>query len=404
MNKIKEKDIYFVKNCVGCGVCSEICPKKCISMSEDEEGFVVPNIEKNQCIHCGKCYRECPQNKKLESTEATFYMAWNKNIEVLRESSSGGVFTALANLILEQQGAVVGAKFNSETKEVMHDIIYQNSELDKLRLSKYYQSMTQAVFTKVKELIKQERVVLFTGTACQIAALYAYLGEQKNSKFLYTMDVLCHGVANKQTVMAYIKDREKQYGKKISNFCFRVKEGKEGWQSGSGTRMKLFFEDGTSEIQDKFLDTYFVGFNSNIFLRKSCYECYYCGTKRIADFTVADFWGVSRDKVGEKQMREGVSVLLLNSEKAKKMISGLKKDLYIEKIEPMEAIPYNRAFVKPNCCPEGRTVFFSIMRKKGFDYAVKKLNKKYYRNKKIKSIMVKVLPKNCMEYIMNKRR
>lgn len=404
MNRIIEKNDDLLKDCIGCGVCAEICPKKCINMSENKEGFMFPIVDEKECIQCGNCYKKCPQNKKNEGVEGTFYMAWNKDSKVLEKSSSGGVFTALANFVLERQGVVVGAKFDSDSKEVMHDIIFKVDELDKLRLSKYYQSVTQSIFSKVKKMLKQKKMVLFTGTACQIAALYTYLGEMKRSEFLYTMDVLCHGVANKKTVISYIKDREKQYGKNIINFCFRVKEGEEGWQSGNGTRMKLFFEDGTSEVQDKFLDTYFVGFNSNIFLRQSCYECHYCGTRRISDFTVADFWGVTSDKIGEKQMREGVSVLLVNSRRAKEILPNLKRDLYIEKINPMEAIPYNRAFIKPNTCPEERKYFFGMMEKKGFDYTVKKLNKKYYRNKKIKAIMFKILPENCMEYIMNKRK
>lgn len=403
MNKMQKKEICVREECVGCGVCAVVCPQKCIEMIENDEGFIYPAIKESECIDCNLCKKKCPQNKKHKKYDADFYMAWNKDVEVLKKSSSGGVFSALAEYILQRQGAVIGVELDSESGDLFHNVIFNVDEIDNLRLSKYYQSKTQQVFERVKKLIKEEKLVLFTGTACQVAALYSYLGEIGKSKYLYTMDVLCHGVASKKTVMTYIKEREKQYRKKIVKFCFRVKEGEDGWQSGNGTRMKLFFEDGTSEIQDKLLDTFFVGFNSNIFLRKSCYNCHYCGQERVSDYTVADFWGIQKNKVDEEQLREGVSVLLVNTEKARQTISFLKNDLYIEKINPDEAVPYNRAFSKPNLCPNGRNCFFKVMDEKGFDYAVRQNNKKYYRNKKIKSILSVILPTKVMSFIVERK-
>ncbi len=390
--------------CVGCGVCAAGCPKNCISMQEDAEGFVRPDIDSSYCINCGLCSRMCPQNHKFEKHSAVLYMAWNKNRDILMASSSGGMFTAVAEWVLKQNGAVVGVAFNPVTKDVYHDIVFSSEDLDKLRLSKYYQSETKHIYSMVKYLLESGQMVLFTGTACQVAAMKSYLGDMANSELLLTMDILCHGVANKKTVSAYIKDREKQYNKKIINFRFRIKEGIEGWQLGSGTRMKLFFEDGTSEAQDKFLDTYFIGFNSNIFLRESCYQCKYCGQARIADFTVGDFWGVNAEKVGKQQMYEGVSVVLINTEKADMILGKLKDDLYIEKINPIEAVPYNRALTEPNRRPAARSHFFALMNKYGFDRAVKKLNRKYYIKKHIKAVMSLLLPRKMLVYIIEKRK
>ena len=167
----------------------------------------------------------------------------------IEKSSSGECFQLWQSIYLQRQGAVIGVELDSESGDLFHNVIFNVDEIDNLRLSKYYQSKTQQVFERVKKLIKEEKLVLFTGTACQVAALYSYLGEIGKSKYLYTMDVLCHGVASKKTVMTYIKEREKQYRKKIVKFCFRVKEGEDGWQSGNGTRMKLFFEDGIELVQ-----------------------------------------------------------------------------------------------------------------------------------------------------------
>lgn len=221
-------------DCVGCGVCESVCPKQCIEMKENDEGFLYPQVDEEKCIGCGLCTKKCPQNINIKPSKSEFYMAWHKDKEVLQKSSSGGVFSALANYFLERNGVVVGAYYDSVSKDVRHIAITSADELDKLRLSKYYQSRTDEIFKDVRRYIDDGRLILFSGTACQIAALKAYLGDKSSSSLLYTVDVLCHGVANKKTVMAYIHDKEKQYKKKIIDFAFRVKADREGWQSGGG--------------------------------------------------------------------------------------------------------------------------------------------------------------------------
>ena len=390
--------------CVGCGVCAAGCPQSCITMKEDAEGFLFPYIHTDACIHCGLCSRLCPQNQAVQKQKSTFYMGWHKDDGILMESSSGGVFTAVADWVLKRKGVVVGAAIDQKTREVYHTIVETPQQLSRLRLSKYYQSRTSQIFFDVKTAIKKEQLVLFSGTACQIAAIKSYLGPLAKSEYLLTFDILCHGIANKKTVEAYLRDRERQYHKAIIDFRFRIKEGREGWQLGSGTRMKLFFEDGTSRVQNKYLDTYYVGFNSNIFLRESCYRCRYCGQERISDFTAADFWGVKEEKVGKEQLYKGVSVLLVNSQRAEQMLDDLREELVLEAIEPSEAIPFNRAFTEPNQRPEARSRFFPMMEKKGFDRAVKTINRKYYIKKYIRKALTAILPGKTMERILQKRR
>ncbi len=389
------KEICPANKCTGCGACAQDCPRRCISMVENDEGFAFPRVDTAQCINCEKCVRICPSNgNEFERGKSQFYMAWHKDNEVLKRSSSGGVFTALAEYILDRGGIVVGAAEDKDTKKVVHAFAESINDLDKLRLSKYCQSDTRNTYNEVKDCLNDNRYVLFTGTACQISGLYAAIGSLRHSKFLITADVLCHGVTSKRVVDAYIDAKERKYKKKIKNYSFRSKcDGLKPSDIG----MKLEYEDGTYIFTDKLVDTFLLGFNNNLFLRESCYECLYCGTERIADFTIGDFWGVGEERVSGEQVTRGVSLMLVNSDKARLMLAELDKSLVYDKISPNEAIPYNRALICPECRPAARNVFFGLMKNRDYDrlikrycfkmyikYYIKKITgKNYYRVKKL---------------------
>ena len=167
--------------------------------------------------------------------------------------------------------------------------------------------------------------------------------------------------------------------------------------------MKLEFTDGSAFVADKPVDTFFVGFNNNLFLRESCYRCKYCGTKRVTDFTIADFWGVSDSRVTMEQLKKGVSLLLVNSAKAGRMLSKLQKDLVIEKILPEEAIPYNRALIQPNDRPKQRDAIYSLLKTKDYDQLIKqiywKLYVKFYLKKPIKVLLGEKKIRSIKKYI-----
>ncbi len=398
-------------SCTACGACKNVCSKSAISMREDSEGFLYPYIDESSCVNCGLCQKVCPANKDTPVSAATFYMAWHKNDEVLQKSSSGGVFTALADYVLVRNGVVFGAVKNPDTQEVCHIMINNVQDLDKLRLSKYYQSDTKNVYQQIRGLLMQDRFVLFSGTACQVAGLYSALDKWKvnreiiwggASRRLITADVLCHGCTSRKAVSCYIKTKEKQYKKTIKDYYFRVKTKNVGWQSGGGTRMKLEFSDGTYKVEDKASDTFFVGFNNYLFLRESCYQCKYCGTDRISDFTLADFWGVDSHEVPPKQMLLGVSVMCANTDMAKEMLPELSNSLYIEKIDSQKAIPYNLTFSQPGDRPKIRDSIFKRLENQNFDSVVKHACWKYYLKLDVKQTIKKCIGESRYKKMVSK--
>ncbi|MBQ8971728.1 MAG: Coenzyme F420 hydrogenase/dehydrogenase, beta subunit C-terminal domain [Clostridia bacterium] len=356
-------EICDVKQCTGCGVCASVCPFKCISMKENFEGFYYPEVDESRCAKCGKCVRTCPNHCAMEQNAASFYMGWHKSLEVLRKSSSGGAFTALAEWILEKGGVVFGAAFDRESRRIRHTEIQTKNDLDTIRLSKYYQGYVGQCYEQCKQALKTGPV-LFSGTACQIAGLYTYLGKQYEQ--LYTVDVLCHGVASKKVVDAYIRSKEKRYSKKIVDYRFRVKPEDSDWFQGGGTRMRLDFADGTHVVENKKYDTFFVGFNQYLFVRNSCYQCLYTGTNRVADFTLADYWGVPDSEIGEREKRYGVSLILANSAKAKLVVKKMNETMEIRSIDPEKAINGNQALRSPSSPNPYREDFFR--RLSGYNY------------------------------------
>lgn len=389
-----------IEHCTGCSMCFNICPAQCIMMIENSEGFLYPSINHNKCLDCGLCLKKCPAINDIDTTESEFYMAWHNDSDIIRASSSGGVFTALAHYVLRHHGVIYGAVMDTETRDVYHTVASDEDQLQPMRSSKYYQSNIKDVYKQVKENLNNHEYVLFTGTACQIAGLYAFLGNCDTGR-LITADVLCHGVASKSVVDEYIKSKEKQFKKKVKTIAFRVKDMKVGWYGGGGTRMRIEFTDGTIFVSEKGYDTFFVGFNRNDFLRESCYSCKYCGIERIADFTMADFWGCNFDELPPEQKSLGVSLMLCNSSKSKMILGELKEEMTIRKINPEQALPYNRALREPQYRPSQRDKFFISMKKRGFDRTVKIYHPERFIRHGIKLTLRRVLPRAIAKKIIH---
>lgn len=372
--------------CTGCEACATVCPVQCITMTPNKDGFCYPVIDKSKCIQCKRCIKTCPNNAVLKKGNASFFMGWHKNKDILLNSSSGGAFTAIADLVLKQNGVVYGACFMEESFTVEHIEIENADDLGKLRLSKYFQGRTNECYKKAEIALKEKgRQVLFTGTGCQIAGLYKYLGKEYAN--LLTVDILCHGVASKKVIDAYISSKEKKYKKKVKSFRFRLKPPDSYWMHGGGTRMRLDFADGSKIIEEVGSDTFFIGFNTFLFLRESCYTCKYTGTERIADITLADFWGIDLNSLPDEQRKNGVSLIIANSEKGKALVKELNKDMIIHPADPERAVPANQALSKPGTANENRTEFFKMLDSYDFDTLVQKFNRTLYLKLKIRKIL-----------------
>lgn len=301
------------EKCTGCFACINACPKQCISSVMDSEGFLQPVIDQNRCINCKKCEKACPIiNKPVKTVEKSpvVYAAWSKDEELLNKSSSGGIFGVLAMYIIQNKGVVFGAVYN-EDLSVSHVKAESLKELDKMHGSKYVQSNIGESFKHVKEYLEGNRYVLFTGTPCQIAGLYGFLGGDKFDN-LITCDLVCHGVPSPGVFRSYINYLETKKSAKVTGIEMRSK--KNGWMQGSGINL-TFNKDKKIRIYPPTKDPYINGFMYSTFLRKSCYDCKFAETPRESDITIGDFWGIGDDTPFNHPIKQGVSLILINSEK-----------------------------------------------------------------------------------------
>lgn len=365
---MKIESICSRLDCTGCGICKYVCPRNAIEMREDAEGFVYPEIS-DSCVACGLCVKRCPSNYETPRNEAEFYMGWHRDPVVLKASSSGGAFTAIAKYALDRGGIVYGVAKENDGR-LRHCAVEHVENLDSIRRSKYYQSDASGVYADVENAILQGRQVVFSGTACQIAALKSALNHREHDN-LITIDVLCHGVTSRKTIEGFIASKRAEFDQDVIDYEFRVKDDVLGWYGGNGTRVSLLLADGTTHIAEKDEDTFFMGFNSNFFLRESCYRCKYCCTDRISDFTLADYWGCKYPEVAEEQLRLGVSLILASTKKACDVLQKIDKDLIYYPINPANAVAHNMALVKPQARPLIRSSFFWWMHRVGYDRLVK---------------------------------
>ncbi len=332
--------------CCGCSACFSICPKKCIKMKEDKNGFLYPVIYEEKCINCGLCKASCPiQNtyhkheNKLNKLKS--YIAYNKNNSIRESSSSGGIFTALAECILNDGGIVFGVVLDEQYKAV-YMCVEKTEELWKLRGSKYMQSDMKNVYNEVKCFLNKGRKILFSGTACQIEGLKCFL--KKDYDNLITVDVLCHGVPSPKVWMRYLEGQKKKNKGSIQNINFRDKST--GWKDYS---LKISFD--TTEYKNIYYrDNYMRMFISDICLRKSCYNCKFKELYRNSDITLGDCWEIDNIRPDEND-NLGVSIILLHTRKGENILKKIEKDLVLIEEDVEKIVPSNsdaRKSVKEN--------------------------------------------------------
>jgi len=312
--------------------CVNVCTHNAISMQPDDEGFLRPEISQDLCRDCGLCSKICPVNLKvLKAKPLSVYSGWSKDDSIRMASSSGGAFTEIARPILERGGVVFGCALDSDLKAV-HTYVESMEDLTKLRGSKYVQSYIGDSYRQAKKFLVEGREVLFSGTPCQIAGLKAYLRKDYNN--LWTVDLICHGVPSPLMYEEYKSYIESKYNDKIKDIKFRSK--KVSW---SYYGMSITFRNNSrSYYGNYFSDPYIRGFLRDYFLRPSCHQCQYTTEKRVSDFTIADWWKYKQLSKKDKDCyHKGVSLILVNSEKAQNAIGGLGLDLVKKNIESAHA-------------------------------------------------------------------
>ncbi|NLD93698.1 MAG: 4Fe-4S dicluster domain-containing protein [Fibrobacter sp.] len=318
-------------DCVACGACVVACPKKCISMVYDQEGFLYPNINQSDCIDCGLCRKVClisGMQEKSNNKPLTFACV-HRNKDIRMQSSSGGSFSAFAEQIINENGIVFGAQFNSEW-EVVHASVDNLIDLEKLKGSKYVQSKMGEIYFNVQSYLKNNKKVLFSGTPCQIAGLKKFLRREYEN--LITIDLVCHGVPSPQIFKLYLLEHTSKIKKfsKIEKISFRDKRN--GWKNYSfylKSQLKngKFFE--TCESNKRNL--YMRGYLENLLVRPSCYNCPTKGFSAGSDITIGDFWGVE-NILPRLSDNNGVSVIFITSDKGKKLFELVKKQMMVVQI------------------------------------------------------------------------
>lgn len=361
--KLVDKD-----KCCGCSACISVCPKGCISMSEDKEGFLYPIIDSVKCIDCGLCEKVCPVLHPLKNeAEPLVYAAINNDESIRMQSSSGGIFTLLAEYVIENGGVVFGACFDRDWN-VVHDYTETKEGLVRFRGSKYVQSNVGNSFSQVKIFLDAGREVLFSGTPCQVAGLKNYL--RKPYPNLLTIDLVCHGVPSPDVWRKYLQETVcKAYrikkNKSAVNICdyisdikFRAKD--KGWKKYS---FKIEYKDGRIEINPFYENPYMNIFLSNLSLRPSCYVCPAKLNNVQSDITLADFWGVNKIDPNIDDDK-GCGLLFLNNKEKIGLLYSLQCMLFNQSIDSVSK--YNPSilyFAKKNI---NRKFFFLIFCMIGF--------------------------------------
>ena len=342
-----EKTICQREKCIGCGVCKQICPCEAIEMIENDEGYIYPNIKLEKCIHCNKCRNTCPINKKniLKQSEKKYYVAKNKNQKTRKESTSGGVFTLLAEKIIREKGIVYGCEMTDY--KATHVRIKTLKDICKIRGSKYIQSNISNTFKELIKDIKSGRKVLYSGTPCQIAAIKAFLGTDYSN--LYTVSIICHGVMNSKLLKKHIQSLEKIEDGDISDWKFRSK--KNGWTQSSVEYVINQKEYVRHFSDDKLMYLYL----KDVLVRESCYRCKYKGENNNADIVLGDYWGaeITHSDFYDEQ---GVSAIIVNTRKGKKLINEIKKELNYELGDYNEIVVYNPSYISSIKRPKLRTI------------------------------------------------
>ena len=325
-------------DCCGCGACVQRCPKQCITMKEDEEGFLYPVVDAGKCINCGLCEKVCPWiNVQEKRFPLEVLAAKNKNEQERMDSSSGGVFIALAKKVIEKGGVVFGAVFD-ENWEVRHTYAETLEDIKPMMGSKYLQSRMENAYCHAEAFLKEGREVLFSGTPCQIAGLHAYL--RKDYSNLLSVDLICHGVPSPGIWRKYIH---------------------ETFDSISSARRAVAGKNSVLLSNIHYTNPFMRGFLANIYLRPACYGCKCKSGVSHSDLTIADFWGI-QNIMPDFDDDKGTGLILVGGEKGEQMLESIGLEIRPSNMEDA-VLRFNRSYMEPPVSHPKRDDFFKSVSK-----------------------------------------
>ncbi len=370
-------DIKDPSMCSGCTACASICPHDAISMRPDAMGFLYPQVDIEKCIECGACERVCAFNDHYDTSmnlpQPEVYGARHKDMHEVETSRSGAAFIAISDYILENGGVVYGAGYTDHFR-VVHKRAVTRDERDEFKGSKYVQSDLRGVFRQVKKDLKDGLTVLFSGTPCQTAGLNSYIGKKLREN-LFLVDIVCHGVPGPYMWRDYLAYLEKKQGSEICWVNFRDKQ-KFGWAAHKETFK--FVNRGGGKMSFTYL------FYQHIMFRHSCGVCHYTNTKRPSDITLADFWHWQKTDSTINLDDKGLSLMLINTEKGKKLFEAARADLNVIPAKLEDCMQGNMK--RPSPIHPKRMKFEEDYKKHGFEYVLKK----YGRESKLDKLKKKL--------------
>lgn len=375
---IKSDDL---SKCYGCDACVQICPRDAILMKPNDEGFLYPILDAAKCINCGLCAKICPaENVSSINSPIKVYAAQDKNLSVLLDSSSGGLFSAFAEQIIADGGYVVGCIFNEELRAV-HVLTNRKELVEKMRGSKYVQSDIRSIYNQIKTYLIAGHKVLFTGTPCQVDGLKRFLC--KDYETLITVDLICHGVPSPLLLSSYLKSVSERKGK-VTDIRFRDKK-RNGWRSQGS----ISYNNKVKTISPYNSSYYYYYYLQNSVSRICCYSCKYSSVKRVSDITIGDYWNIEK-VMPEINSKNGYSVCLINTIRGNKFFDNVKDKLYYYETTLEDAVKGNGNLSSPCPMPSDRKDIYYRIKKEGWA----QVEKTEFKPKKFLPFIQKCVPKS----------
>lgn len=330
-------------DCTGCTACAAICPQECIAMTADHYGFLYPAVDAEKCVECGLCEAACPllHPMNMLGENPVAFAAYSKDEPLRQDSSSGGVFSELANTVLEDGGAVFGAAYN-EKFEVTHICVEDHRDLKKLRSAKYAQSDLQGVFLQVKSCLGKGQRVLFCGTPCQVAGLKTYLGAAYEN--LVTVDFVCHSIPSPMAWKEYVKFRSLQDNSGELPKYINLRSKETGWSRYQYANL-FEYKDGTTHTVKSGQSLYMKLFIGGYISRMSCADCRFKGYNRNSDLTLGDFWGIW-DVAPDMDDNKGTSLVLVHSRCGMELVERVSQRLVMREVSLDQTSKQNSAMLE----------------------------------------------------------